>query len=138
LLREIKVIDNYAQAMALIEKMKDNLPITVYAGTVLIQTLRRGGTKITAKQELQIHDVLYLGDEGGIAGAIYLPGEQKTATVASLTHLRIPPDHPLAVEIQAYQLARNQKLIRAGSTKPSRFTAKPRKDRTKRKKPKKR
>jgi hypothetical protein len=128
------MIDNYAQAMALIEKMKAHLPITAYAGTVLVQTLRQGGAKITRQQELQIHDVLYLGDEGGIACAIYLPGEQKTATVASLTHLRIPPDHPLAPEIQAYQLARSRKLAGTSPAKPSRST-KPRK---KRKKPKKR
>jgi len=136
--RDKKMIDNYAEAMALIEKMKDNLPITASAGTVLVQTLRRGGEKITAQQELQIHDVLYLGDEGGIACAIYLPGEQKTATVASLTHLRIPPDHPLAPEIQAYQLARSKKLAGTGSVKPTQSTVKPRKKHKKRKKPQKR
>jgi hypothetical protein len=111
------MIDNYTQAMALIEKMKGHLPISAYAGTVLVQTLRRGGEKVTPKQELQIHDVLYLGDEGGIGCAIYLSAEQKTATVASLTHLRIPPDHPLAPEIESYQLARTQKLTGVDSGK---------------------
>jgi hypothetical protein len=128
------MIDNYAEAMALIEKMKAHLPITVYAGTVLVQTLRRGGEKITPKQELTIQDVLYLGDEGGIGCAIELPGEQKSVTIVSLTHLRIPPDHALAAEIQAYQLARNKKLMGTGPAKPSQFTIKPRKKPKKRKK----
>lgn len=131
------MIDNYAEAMALIEKMKAHLPITVYAGTAMIQSLRQSGEKIGSKQELAIKDVLYLGDEGGIGCAIELPGEQKTVTIASLTHLRISPDHPLAPEIESYQLARTQKLAGRGSTSSSRFTAKPRKDRQKRKKCKK-
>jgi hypothetical protein len=132
-----RMIDNYDEAIALIEKMKGSLPITTYAGTVLVQTLRQGGTKITPKQGLQIHDV-FLGDEGGIAYTIYLPGEQKTATVASLTHLRIPPDHPLAPEIQTYQLARGRKLTGIGSARPARFTVKPSKKSKKSKKRKKR
>jgi hypothetical protein len=128
------MIDNYNEAMALLKKMKAHLPITASAGTVLVQTLRRGGTKITPRQELEIKDVLYLGDEGGIACAIYLPGEQKTATIASLTHLRISPDHPLGPEIVSYQLTRNRKLIGTGPAKPARFTIKPSKKSKKRKK----
>jgi hypothetical protein len=129
------MIDNYTEAMALMEKMKDFLPITATAGTPMIQSLRQSGRKITPKQELEIQDVLYLGDEGGIACAIHLPEEHKAVTVASLTHLRISPDHPLAPEIEAYQLARSRKLASGGSGKPARFTIRPRK---KRKKPKKR
>ena len=134
LLWQTKMIDNYAEAMALIEKMKANLPIAAYAGTALIESLRQRGEKITARQELQIADVLYLGDEGGIACAIFSSGDQKTVTMVSVTHLRISPDHPLAPEIEAYQLGRNQKLIGGSLKKPGRFTVKPSKKRKKRKK----
>jgi hypothetical protein len=127
------MIDNYAEAMALIEKMKAQLPIPAYPTEAVVRSLRQGGTRITTNQELQINDVLYLGDEGGVACAIYLPGPEKIVTVTSLTHLSIPSDHPLAPEIKAYQAKRAQKLAKMNSPrKPSRFTIKPRKKRKKR------
>ncbi len=119
------MIDNYAEAMALIEKMKAQLPMPAYPTEAVVHSLRQGSPNITTKQELQIQDVLYLGDEGGIACAIYLP-EKKVVTVASLTHLRIPASHPLAREISAYQVKRTQKLAGVGGPgKPTRFTIKP-------------
>jgi hypothetical protein len=127
----IDMIDNYAEAMKLVEGMKAHLPFTARPTRAMVQTLRQGGTKIRADQELQIDDVLYLGDEGGIACAIHLP-EQEVATVASVTHLDIPGDHPLAQEIKAYQSQRTQKLTR--SSGPRRSTKVNRKPRRKRKK----
>jgi hypothetical protein len=126
------MIDNHSEAMNLIQKMKAHLPFTARPTRAIVQTLRRGGTKIRADQELQINDVLYLGDEGGIACAIYLP-EQKVATVASVTHLDIPGDHPLAQEIKAYQSRRTQKLTKSsGPRRPTKFARKPRRKRKKR------
>jgi hypothetical protein len=126
------MIDNYAEAMALIEKMKTQLPISVYPTEAVAHSLRQGGTNITTNQELQVQDVLYLGDEGGIACAIYL-AEKKAVTVTSLTHLRISANHPLAAEIKAYQTKRTQRLAKMpGSSKPARFTLKPSKKRKKR------
>jgi hypothetical protein len=124
------LIDNYVEAMALIEKMKAQLPISVYPTEAVVHSLRQDNPNITIKQELQVQDVLYLGDEGGIACAIYLP-EKEIVTVTSLTHLRIPADHPLAAEIKAYQTKRTKKLAGIGG-KPARFTVKPRRKRKKR------
>jgi len=118
------MIDNQAEAMKLIQKMKAHLPFTARPTRAIVQSLRQGGTKIKANQELRIDDVLYLGDEGGIACAIYL-AEKKAVTVASVTHLDIPDDHPLAEEIKAYQSQRTQKLTGSSRTpNPRRFTRK--------------
>jgi hypothetical protein len=126
------MIDNYAEAMVLIEKMKAQLPMSAYPTEAVVQSLRQGNPTITTKQELQIQDVLYLGDDGGIACAIYL-SEKKVVTITSLTHLIIPVSHPLAPEIMAYQAKRSQKLAEMqGPGKPTRFTIKPRKKRKKR------
>lgn len=123
------MIDNYTEVMALIEKMKAQLPMPAYPTEAVVHSLRQGNPNITTKQELQIQDILYLGDEGGIACAIYLP-EKEVMTVTSLTHLRIPASHPLAREISAYQAKRTQKLAKMqGPGKPARFTIKPRKKR---------
>jgi hypothetical protein len=126
------MIDNHAEAAKLAQKMKAHLPFTARPTRALVQTLQRGDTKLRADQELQINDVLYLGDEGGIACAIYFP-EQQVATVASITHLVISGDHPLAEEIKAYQSQRAQKLATSsGRRKPTSFTRKPRRKRKKR------
>jgi len=126
------MIDNYAEAMNLIEKMKAQLPMFAFPTEAVVQSLRQTKPDISTKQALKIEDVLYLGDEGGIACAIYLP-EQKAVTVTSLTQLRIPADHPLAAAIEAYQTKRVQKLAGVkGSGKPARFTVKPRRKRKKR------
>ena len=125
------MIDNKAETKNLIQKMKAHLPFIVRPTKALVQSLRQSGTKIRVDQELRIDDVLYLGDEGGIACAIYLP-TQKAVTIASVTHLDIPGDHPLAEEIKAYQARRAQKLAQLnGPHKPSRFTIKPRRKRKK-------
>ena len=126
------MIDNHAEATKLVQKMKAHLPFTVRPTKALVQSLRRGGTKIKADRELQVDDVLYLGDDGGIACAIYLP-ELEAATIASVTHLDIPGDHPLAQEIKAYQSQRTQKLTKSsGPRRPTKFTRKPRRKRKKR------
>lgn len=126
------MIDNHAEAMQLVQKIKAHLPFTVRPAKTLVQSLRQGGTKIKADRELQVDDVLYLGDDGGIACAIYLP-ELEAATIASVTHLDIPNDHPLAEEIKAYQSQRTQKLAGSGGRRePTSFTVKPRRKRKKR------
>jgi hypothetical protein len=127
------MIDNYAEAMRLVQRMKAQLPILVHPTQTLIHSSRQSGITLTANQDLQVDDVLYLGDEGGIGCAILLPGNEKTLTITSLTHLIIPSGHPLAAEIKAYQAKRTQKLAKMQVPgKPARFTIKPRKKRKKR------
>jgi hypothetical protein len=107
------MIDNYTKAMKLVEKMKAHLPIPARPEKAFIRTMRENRTKVTPGQELQIESVLYLGDEGGIACAVEWPG-QEMAVIVSLTHIHVEESHPLAKDIQAYQIERSQRLRQAG------------------------
>ena len=121
------MIDDYAQAMELLKKIKAQLPISARPTRAFMQAMRDNGMPIRSGQELLIESVLYLGDEGGIGCAIQLP-EKGTVTITSLTHILIEPDHPLAQEIHAYQAERTRKLAQVNrGPKPTRFTVKPRK-----------
>lgn len=127
------MIDNPQDAHALIEALKQHLPMRAYATAPLVEVARQQGADIKLNDPVKIDSLLYLGDTGGIACPIRLSGG-KTVVVMSLTHLRIDRDHPLASRIQAYQLRRSQLLARpAGrtsrvsrasvATKPKRKTA---------------
>ena len=121
------MIDNYSEAMELMRKMERELPISARATKEFIQAMRKNGVRITRRQNIQIEDVLYMGDEGGIGCAVSLPREEETAVVTSLTHIRVKTDHPLAREIRAYQTERVQKLARVSSNRgPTSFTMNPR------------
>ena len=103
------MIDNEKEAYELIEALNEHLPMRAYATLPLVKALRRQGADIQVNDAVKIDSVLYLGDEGGVACSIGLPGG-KTVVVTSITHLRIDSDHPLARRIQAYQLRRSQHL----------------------------
>jgi hypothetical protein len=121
------MIDNYAQAMELLEKMKAQLPIPARPTRAFMQAMRDNRMPIRSGQELLIESVLYLGDEGGIGCAIQLP-EKGTVTITSLTHILVEADHPLAQEIHAYQTERTSKLAQGNRDRePTRVTVKPRK-----------
>jgi hypothetical protein len=121
------MIDDYARAMELLEKMKAQLPIPARPTRAFRQAMRDNGMPIRSGQELLIGSVLYLGDEGGIGCAIQLP-EKGTVTITSLTHIHVEANHPLAQEIHAYQTERTRKLAQANrSRKPTRAAAKTRK-----------
>ena len=106
------MIDDPTQVTALMQKMEAHLPIPAQATNALVRTLRASAVKISSKQRMQIDKVVYLGDEGGIACALTVPGQEGTAVVVSLTHLRLSSTHPLAPDVRAYQIARTQKLAR--------------------------
>lgn len=121
------MIDDYAEAMELLEKMKAQLPIPARPTRAFLQAIRDSGWQLESGQELLIESVLYLGDEGGIGCAIQLP-KKGTVTIASLTHILIEDNHPLAQEIHAYQTERTRKLAQVNrGGKPTRFTVRPRK-----------
>jgi hypothetical protein len=105
------MIDNYDNAMELMHKMEEKLPMIVHPGKVLIQAMHGQGIKMTSDTELQIERVHYLGDDGGIGCGISLPTQKKDVMVVSLTHLRVIPGQPLSAEIRAYQIQRNNKLM---------------------------
>jgi hypothetical protein len=104
------MIDDPTQVTALMQKMKAHLPIPAQATNALVRTLRASAVNIASKRRMQIEKVMYLGDEGGIGCVLKVPGQEDTAAVVSLTHLRLPSTHPLAPDIRAYQIARTKKL----------------------------
>ncbi len=119
------MIDDHSQAMELIRKIEAQLPITAKPGKAFIQTMQKNGIKVKTRQHLQITKVLYMGDEGGIMCIVEWPG-QKTGTGASLTHLKIKANHPLAEEIRAYQMERTRRLAQTNRQQGSiRFPANP-------------
>ena len=104
------MIDDPTQVTALMQKMKAHLPIPAQATNALVRTLRASAGNIASKRRMQIEKVMYLGDEGGIGCVLKVPGQEDTAVVVSLTHLRLPGAHPLAPDVRAYQIARTKKL----------------------------
>lgn len=129
------MIDNYDEAMELMHKMETHLPILARPSKATIKNIREQGLEITSNQIIQINSLLYLGDEGGIGCGIKLPGNETTAIIVSLTHVRVIPGQPLTEEIRAYQIERSKKLAEInGLSKPFKFTLKPSKKRKKKKK----
>lgn len=108
------MIDNYIQAMALVERMNASVPIPARPTRQLIDLLRSQGAPLGADPKLEIKKVLYGGDEGGIMCDVTPDSMSKEAVVCSLTHLRVHPKHPLAGEIRAYQETRTRRLARSG------------------------
>ena len=124
------MIDDYAKAMELVRKMEAHLPIPARPTGACIRALREQGVKVARHQELQIKQVLYLGDEAGISCDVTLSRDAEEALVVSLTHLRVRRRHPLAQEIHAYQRERTRRLAQSGGPRePSHFTVRPRKRR---------
>jgi len=116
------MIDNEKEAYELIKALKQHLPMRAYATPPLVQALRGQGAGIKVNDAVTIDSALYLGDEGGVACSIRLPGA-KTVVVTSITHLRIDGDHPLATRIQAYQVRRSQRLLGPASRSSSKSRA---------------
>ena len=96
--------------MNLIKEMEKHLPIPAYPLEGLCKALRTHGIKLNPQTEPQITKVFDSGDTGGIICTIL--EEKGSVFVASLTHLRILPDHPLHNTILTYQKERIKKLSR--------------------------
>lgn len=106
-------IDDYNAAKALTEKLKESLPIKASAGKEFLKTLKQKGEDADPDREFEIDFITYSGDEGGIMCGLITPNnsETKEKYFASLTHLKIDSNHPLASEVQAYQRQRIRKLM---------------------------
>ena len=127
------MIDDYAKAKELMRKMEAQLPIPARPTGAFVRAMRERGVKLPRDQELQIKRVFYAGDEGGICCDVTLTEDAKEAIIVSITHLRVPPRHPLAKEIREYQRERTRRLSQSrGSSQPSQFTVRPRKKRRRR------
>lgn len=106
----MKVIDDPAVVDRLMHEMEASLPIPAFPTKELVQTLRRRGSKVHAERILFIKKVFYGGDEGGITCDVTPTRDTREAILVSLTHLRIPPNHPLSHDIRLYQRARVRRL----------------------------
>jgi hypothetical protein len=104
------MIDDYQETMELLAKMRSHLPIPAYPSKQLVSALREQKRKIKTSTRLEIVDLHYLGDAGGITCVLELPSRAEAGYVVSLTHLRILPPHPLAKDIRRYQLHRIRNL----------------------------
>jgi hypothetical protein len=124
------MIDDYEQAMELVRKMEAHLPIPTRPTGAFIRAMRDRGVKVARDQELQIQDVFYFGDEGGISCNVTPSKDAKEVVIVSLTHLRVRRQHPLAQEVRAYQRERARRIAQSdGPREPSHFAVRPRKKR---------
>jgi hypothetical protein len=103
------MIDNYEKTMALIKKMEAHLPIPAQPTKRFIHGMRKDGIKVKSTQKIQIENVLYLGDDGGIGCEVGILKEG-TVVITSLTHIRVKNSHPIGKEIRSYQNGRINKL----------------------------
>lgn len=108
------IIDNEKEVRALIAALNEHLPLQAYATPSLVKAVRPKWHGIKVNDAVKVDSVLYLGDEGGVACSIGSPGG-KSVVVTSITHLRIDGNHPLARNIQAYQMRRSQRLEASAS-----------------------
>ena len=106
------MIDNQKQVSALMQKLKLNLPIPAKATDSLIRNLRQSSINISPESHIEITDVMYMGDEGGICCAIKVIEQEEIAVVASLTNLRISNTDLLSPDVRAYQTLRTKKLAK--------------------------
>jgi preprotein translocase subunit SecA len=93
-------LENYKE---LIQSMKKALPLYAAPSKYLLKEFR----EMRASDKLEITDVHYLGNEGGISCAIKRGNE---VMVISVTHLNFPAGHPLTEEINDYKRNRIQVL----------------------------
>ncbi len=95
----------------LLEEMERHLPIPVYASPELCKELQKLGKNIDTGTELKITRVFDSGEMGGIICSII--EESREVFIASLTHLKVKPDHPLSGKIREYQRERIRRITRA-------------------------
>jgi hypothetical protein len=106
------MIDNPKQVTTLMQSLKTHLPIPAKATDALIRNLRNSPINISSNAHMEIMDVMYMGDEGGICCALKILDQDEVVVVVSLTHLRLPNTSPLSPDVLAYQTLRTKKLSR--------------------------
>jgi len=96
------MIDNPKQVTTLMQKLKSHLPIPAKATDMLIRNLRANSINISFNSSIEITDVMYMGDDGGICCALKVIDQEEVAVVVSITNLRLPNTHPLSPDVRAY------------------------------------
>lgn len=119
-------VDNVDEAKKLIKKMEERLPLIVRPNSALVKMLRRQGVYVDRYKPLEIHSVLYMGNEAGIACDITPKGREDTPVICSLTQLEVMGTDALAEEMKAYQRERLKNLARYPGNAPIGVTVTPR------------
>ena len=60
-------VDSVAEAKKLVKKMEERLPLIVRPNSALVKMLRKQGIYVDRYKPLEIHSVLYMENEAGIA-----------------------------------------------------------------------
>jgi hypothetical protein len=85
---------------ALLQELKDHLPITAYPSVELIDMIGKKGKEIDPYQEIRITDVFDSGDAIGILCSIIADEE---VFIAPLRTIKVSGDHPLSDRLDDYQ-----------------------------------
>lgn len=102
--------DDLQRVDLLIKKMEESLPIPVRVTPETLKMIQGKDDKYQPDHVFFINKIIYGGDEIGIT-CIFQPNPERNIRVgASLTHLRVVDDHPLAEEIKDYQRKRSIRL----------------------------
>jgi hypothetical protein len=120
-------IDDVSEANRLVEKINKNLPLFVRPNSALVKILRKKGINADRYKPLEVHSVMYMGNEAGISCDITPKGQTESAFICSLTQLEVTGTDELAEEMKAYQQRRLKNLARYGNNMPISFTVNPRK-----------
>lgn len=118
-------VDDVDEAKKLIKKMEERLPLIVRPTSALVKMLRRQGINVDRYTPLEIHSVLYMGNEAGIACDITPKERETTPVICSLTQLEVMGMDALAEEMKAYQRQRIKNLARYPGNAPIGFTVTP-------------
>lgn len=103
-------IDDYAEAIALSNKLEAAVPLRVRPGKEFLKVVKQQGKPIFSEDELKVTLVKYSGDMGGIMCTVAQNEGDAQVFMTSLTHLKLDPTHPLAEEVKAYQQKRIRRL----------------------------
>jgi hypothetical protein len=105
------MIDDPDKTDILISKIKSALPIDAGLTEALQRLLATRSPGMPIPTKCRMIDVMYLGDEGGVACRLDIDGpETKAQHIVSITHLTFDRRSPLYREIDAYQRHRVKKL----------------------------
>lgn len=104
------MIDDYDVAISLKNRLDASIPFKVRPGKQMLKNMQAQG-KSMRDQDYTVEKVFYGGDEGGITCMLQGKATDKELLGASITHLIIDPEHPLAEEVKAYQQKRTRRLF---------------------------
>lgn len=107
----------------IIDKISPDLPIYVFPLRKILPKLREvfEDDNIDTKTELQIHSMVYMGDEGGIVCEIQkeeIPVEEmKQTMLCSITHFRVKKGESHYLALEKYRIKRTKRLAKQSRRK---------------------